>query len=125
MGNAGIDIWPPNSVSKYVDRAFPFNESFWVYKASLYAILNIEILTAYDLYSSSAQVSVNIQNIGIIEPRPMSRYQDPQPYSIMFSTGLFTPPAPYTGKQRLTIRAMSQNDWLIVGKWWVQYNSGA
>jgi hypothetical protein len=121
MANCGISVFP--TVAKYVDGGpfTSFSESVYVVGAYWYAVLEIEVLTGYDAYSSSASVLVNNNKIGVIEPRPVSRYQDLQAYSLVFSTGAFHPPFPYTGINTLKIQPVSQVDWLVVGNWWVTY----
>lgn len=75
----------------------------------------MDVLTGYDALASSATVLVNNTKTGVFEPRPTSRYQDPQAYSIVFSTGLFNPPYPYTGNNSLRVQPVSQADWLVIG----------
>jgi len=121
MANCGISVFP--TYAKYVDGGpfTSFSESIYVVGAYWYAVLELEVLTGYDLYPSSATVLVNNQKIGVIEPRPVSRYQDLQAYSIVFSTGYFNPPYPYTGLNNLKVKPVSQADWLVIGNWWVNY----
>jgi hypothetical protein len=100
-----------------------FSETFYVSQAHLWALLEIEVLTGYDAFASSANVLVNNTKIGVIDPRPLSRYQDVQAYSILFSTGVFNGLAPYTGSNILRIQPVAQADWVVVRNWWIHYYS--
>ncbi|MEV4351759.1 hypothetical protein AB0J83_45475 [Actinoplanes sp. NPDC049596] len=121
MANCGISVYP--TVPKYVDGGpfTSFSETIYVVRAYWYAVLQMEVLTGYDALASSAAVLVNNTKIGVIEPRPTSRYQDPQACSIVFSTGTFNPPYPYTGNNSLRVQPVSQVDWVVIGNWWVTY----
>jgi hypothetical protein len=118
MANCGISVLFSASVARYVDGGLftSFSEKIFVDKAHWYAVLEVEVLTGYDAYGSSAAVLVNNSQIGVIEPRPVSRYQDLQAYSIFFSTTVFNPPFPYSGFNSLRIQPVSQFDWLVVTK---------
>jgi hypothetical protein len=116
---------PQDWVPVYVDGGpfTSFSKTIVVQQAIWYALLELEVLTGYDTFPASARVVINNQQVGTVEPRPTSRYTDLQPYSILFSTGLFNTGAgaPYNGAFNFRIEPVSSNDWLVVGHWRVHY----
>jgi len=130
MPTAGLFI-PSNTSQwypKWIDGTPPytnFAQPVFVSNANQYSVLELEVLTEYDSFSQSAIVRMNGAQIGAIEPRPTSRYQDLQPYSIHFWNLVFLGGSPHTGQQTLTIDPVVQGDpttALIVGKWRLLYN---
>jgi hypothetical protein len=126
LGSAAMFIpYPWEWSAKYVDGNAPwtnFSKFFHVQDAHWWCVLELEVLTSYEDYSRSAVVRVNNTQVGTIEPRPTSRYQDLQAYAVHFSPGALTGPSPHTGPQTLEIDPVSAFDWLIVGTWRVFYN---
>ena len=122
---AGIFIpLPSDWGAQYVDGGpfTSFSKNFSVAQAIWYSVLELEVLTAYENFTASAIVVLNNQQIGIIEPRPLTRYQDLQSYSIFFSNGLLTGPSPHNGLNNLRINPVSSLDWLVVARWRIHYN---
>jgi hypothetical protein len=129
-GSAGLFVpsnywqWFP----KWIDGNPPytnFSHLVTVFDAYWYSVLELEVLTEYDDPAQAAIVRINGTQIGTIEPRPVSRYQDLQPVSLHFGNGAFLGFAPYNGPQTLTIDPVVQGDpttALIVGKWRLFYN---
>ena len=129
MATGGLFI-PSNFfqwLPKWIDGNPPytnFAQPVFVSNAIDYSVLELEVLTEYDSSSQSAIVGMNGNQIGTIEPRPISRYQDLQPYSIHFSNMVLLGGVPHTGLQTLTIDPVAQGDpttALIVGKWRLLY----
>jgi hypothetical protein len=109
--------------AQYVDGGpfTSFSKNFYVDQAIYYSILELEVLTAYEDFAASAVVLVNNQQVGTVEPRPLSRYQDLQSYSVFFSNGTLSGSAPHTGWNNLKINPVSQFDWLVVARWRIHY----
>ncbi len=117
---AGISARPVPR-SRWVDGgAFTsFDEPFYIQHAYWYGVLTVEVLTGYETYDKSASVKVNGQEVGTIEPRPLSQYNNLIPQHLIFGLGALglAHPFPYTGTHRLRIDPVSSNDWLVVGQW--------
>ena len=137
---SGIYIPPPADwIAKYVDGGIftRFSTAFTVENAVNYGMLVVEVLTNYEDPSRSAIVLINNNQVGMIEPRPASRYgpNDLQLYSVFFRVdtalidrGPQPRPGVRTGYQFLEIdpvRAPNQPadfmDALVIGKWHILY----
>ena len=122
---AGIFIpLPWEWAGQYIDGG-PFTsfvKTFAVNQAIYYSSLELDVLTGYETYASSAVVKVNGYQVGTIEPRPWSRYQDPQAFVLFFSNGVLNGPYPHNGLNQLRIDPVSQADWLVVARWRLHYD---
>jgi hypothetical protein len=123
MSNVGLAVSANNFLTYYVDGSpfTSFSQSFYINDAHWYSILEIEVLTGYESYAASASVVIDNTTVGTIEPRPVSRYQDLQSYSLLFGNGALSGGSPYTGLHKLTIKPKTQFDWLIAGRWRIFY----
>jgi len=122
-----IPVLPSEWVGQYIDGG-PFTnfiKTFAVSQAVYYSSLELDVLTGYDSYASSASVKVNGIKVGTIEPRPWSRYQDPQAVVILFGNGVLNGNYPHNGLNQLRIDPVSQSDWLVVGRWRLLYQRAA
>jgi hypothetical protein len=119
---AGISAKPVPR-SRWVDGGpfTSFDETFYIESAYWYGVLTVEVLTGYETYGNSASVKVNGQEVGKIEPRPLSQYNNLIPQHLIFPLGALGlgHPYPYTGLHRLRIDPVSPADWLVVGQWFL------
>ena len=119
---AGISAKPVPR-SRWVDGGpfTTFDETFYVENAHSYGVLTVEVLTGYETTDKSASVKINGQEVGKLEPRPMSQYNNLIPQHLIFPLGalVIAHPFPYTGLHRLRIDPVSATDWLVVGQWFL------
>ena len=124
---AGIVTTPwADWTSLYVDGASSFtsfSRNFSVLDAFLGSILEVEVLTGYEDFADSAEVRVNGWKVGVIEPRPVSRYQDLQLVSVPFWSAYYLGGYPHTSSNNnLSIVPVNQAAWLVVARWRIHYD---
>ena len=114
------------------EPGFPFERLFNVENAFAWAVLILEVRTAYSSFAKSASILINGALVGKVAPRPLPPlsggslipFVAPEPVSIRFTVkdlvGL-EPSGGRTGQNAMRIAPSGANDWLVVASWRMHY----
>lgn len=122
--SAGLALGLPGAAELVYLPSFPFRKSFWVSNAIWYSVLELEVMTSYEGWTSLADVQVNGTSIGKIPPRSFAQTGGAlAPVSFTFQNGVLETIGAMgrTGNNQLEIIPPTSYDYLIVGNWRFHY----
>lgn len=103
---------------------FRFRKSFWVSNAIWYSVLEFDVFTSYETWSSLAAVRINGLEIGRVPPRGYSQTGgELAPVAFLFANGMLQTVGAFgrTGTNTLEVVPPTDSDWMIVGNWRIHF----
>lgn len=123
--SAGLALQvPPGPPELVYLPSFPFRKGFSVFNAIWYSVLEMEVFTSYDNWTSLADVQINGVSVGKIPPRSYAQAGgELSAVSFEFGNGMLQTIGAMgrTGSNTLEIIPPTSYDYLIVGNWRFHY----
>jgi hypothetical protein len=122
---AGLAMGTPRAPELVYLPSFPFNKSFFVFRAIWFSTLEFDVFTSYDSYASPlADIRINGVSVGQIPPRGNTQTGgELAPVSFQFGNGMLNTVGPggRTGFNQFEIVPAGVYDYLVVGNWRFHY----